>query len=78
MKATGSVVFTKKRGKDCVYGAWLLEVAAGLLAFRNKDGLEGRRSADPSFQRLQGEMGKKHRRDEVEFSGMFMYFYQWS
>jgi hypothetical protein len=34
--------------------------------------------ADPSFGRLKEMMGRKLRRGEVEFSGMFMYFYQWS
>lgn len=77
-KAAGSVVFVKKRGMACEYGRWLLEATAGLLAFRDKDGLSARRQADPTFEQTQAAMGKKDRRGEVEFSGMFVYFYEWN
>ena len=78
VNASGRVVFKRQAGKDCVYGRWLLEAAAGLLAFRTKDGLDEWMMADPSFGRLKETMERKLRRGEVEFSGMFMYFYQWS
>ena len=78
VNASGRVVLKTQPGRDCVYGKWLLEAAAGLLAFRAKDGLDERRTTDSSLRRLKEEMGKKLRRGEVEFSGMFLYFYQWS
>lgn len=77
INAAGRTMFQTRPGRDCRYGRWLLEAAAGLLAFRVKDGLDQRRTTDPSFLRLKEEMGKKLRRGEVEFSGMFMYFYRW-
>jgi hypothetical protein len=77
VNASGLVVFKMRPGRDCAYGTWLLEAAAGLLAFRVKDGVEERRKMDPSLQRWKEEIGRKHRRGEVEFSGMFMYFFQW-
>ena len=69
-------MFKTRPGRDCTYRGWLLEAAAGLLAFRMKDGLSQWQKTDPSFGRLKEEMGRKLRRGEVEFSGMFMYFYQ--
>jgi len=72
------VVFKKKRGSDCNYGRWLLEAAAGFLAFRAGGGLEEWRARDVTLTSLKQEMGRKHRRGEVEFSGMFLYFCKWA
>ena len=71
------VFFAKQPGRDCVYGEWLLEATAAMLAFR-KDGLSKWKMQDPSLKRLQEEIGSKHRRREVEFSGLFAYFYKWA
>jgi hypothetical protein len=67
-------VFKKKTGRDCRYRRWLLEAVAAFLAFRADDGLEDWRLRDPTLTLLKREMGRKYRRGEVEFSGMFMYF----
>jgi hypothetical protein len=72
------VGFKKKTGRDCRYGRWLLEAAAAFLAFRADDGLEDWRLRDPMLTLLKREMGRKYRRGEVEFSGMFMYFCRWA
>jgi superfamily II DNA helicase RecQ len=74
----GRVVFKKKPGVDCMYGRWVLEAAAAFLAFGADGGLEEWRSRDPSLAALKQEMGKKYRRGEVEFSGLFGYFYTWA
>lgn len=74
----GRVVFKKKPGLDCTYGRWVLEAAASFLAFGADGGLEECKRRDPSLARLKQEMGMKHRRGEVEFSGLFMYFYTWA
>jgi hypothetical protein len=71
----GRVVFKKKPGVDCNYGRWVLEAAASFLAFGADSGLEEWKRRDPSLEGLKEEMGMKHRRGEVEFSGLFMYFY---
>jgi superfamily II DNA helicase RecQ len=72
------VVFKKKTGIECRYGRWVLEAAAGFLAFKAEEGLEDWRQRDPTLRVLKGEMGKKYRRGEVELSGMFMYFCKWA
>jgi hypothetical protein len=74
----GRVVFKKKPGVDCKYGRWVLEAAAAFLAFGADGGLEDWRRRDSSLAELKQEMGMKHRRGEVEFSGLFMYFYTWA
>jgi hypothetical protein len=74
----GRVVFKKKPGVDCKYGRWVLEAAAAFLAFGADDRLEDWRRRDSSLAGLKQEMGMKHRRGEVEFSGLFMYFYTWA
>jgi len=74
----GRVVFKKKPGVDCKYGRWVLEAAAAFLAFGADGGLEDWRRRDSSLAGLKQEMGMKHRRGEVEFSGLFMYFYTWA
>jgi hypothetical protein len=74
----GRVMFKKKPGVDCKYGRWVLEAAAAFLAFVTEGGLEEWRQQDPSLAKLKQEMGAKHRRGEVEFSGLFMYFYTWA
>jgi hypothetical protein len=71
------VAFKKRPGIDCEYGTWLLEATAALLAFR-KDGVLEWKARDPSLAQLKAEMGKKYRRMEVEYSGMFGYFYKWA
>ena len=71
-------MFKTRAGRDYGYREWLLEAAAGLLAFRVKDGLSKQRKRDPLLRQLKEEIGKKLRRGEVEFSRMFIYFYRWS
>jgi hypothetical protein len=63
---------------DCTYGRWVLEAAATFLAFGVGGGLAEWKSRDPSLAALKQEMGKKDRRGEVEFSGLFGYFYTWA
>jgi hypothetical protein len=72
------VVFKKKTGMECRYGRWVLEAAAAFLAFKVEEGLEDWRQRDPTLRLLKREMGKKYRRGEVEFSGVFMYFSKWA
>lgn len=74
----GRVVFKKKPGVDCRYGRWVLEAAAIFLVFGADGGLEEWRVRDPSLGALKQEMGRKHKRGEVEFSGLFGYFYTWA
>jgi hypothetical protein len=74
----GRAVFKKKPGVDCTYGRWVLEAAATFLAFGVGGGLAEWKSRDPSLAALKQEMGKKDRRGEVEFSGLFGYFYTWA
>jgi superfamily II DNA helicase RecQ len=74
----GRVVFKKKPGVDCKYGSWVLEATAAFLVLGADGGLEEWRARDPSLAALKQEMGKKHRRGEVEFSGLFGYFYTWA
>ncbi len=74
----GRVVFKKKPGIDCKYGRWVLEAAAIFLVFGADGGLEEWRVRDPSLAALKQEMGRKYRRGEVEFSGLFGYFYTWA
>ncbi|KAK0926478.1 hypothetical protein LTR29_017851 [Friedmanniomyces endolithicus] len=74
----GKVVFKKKAGVNCVYGRWLLEAVAALLAFGAGGGLEAWKQQDSTLASFKEEMGRKHRRGEVEFSGLFMYFHRWA
>ena len=74
----GRAVFKKKPGVDCRYGKWVLEAAAAFLVLGADGGLEGWKARDPSLAAFKQEMGKKHRRGEVEFSGLFGYFYTWA
>jgi hypothetical protein len=74
----GRAVFKKKPGVDCKYGKWVLEAAAAFLVIGADGGLEGWKARDPSLAAFKQEMGKKHRRGEVEFSGLFGYFYTWA
>jgi hypothetical protein len=53
----------------------VLEAAAAFLAFVTEGGLEEWRQQDLSLAKLKQEIGVKHRRGEVEFSRLFMYFY---
>jgi superfamily II DNA helicase RecQ len=74
----GRVVFKKKPGVGCRYGRWVLEAAAIFLAFGADGGLEEWRIRDASLVALKQEMGRKYRRGELEFSGLFGYFYSWA
>jgi hypothetical protein len=74
----GWAVFKKRQGAQCSYGAWLMEGAAVLLALKAKDGLKDRRAAESCPGAFVKEMGRKDRRGEVEFNGMFAYFYRWA
>jgi hypothetical protein len=78
VSAQGRVVFKKKAGVDCRYGRWLFEAVAGLLAFKVGGGLEEWEQQDSTLASFKQVMGQKHRRGEVEFSGLFMYFYRWA
>ena len=74
----GRVVFRKRPGVDCKYGRWMLEAVAALLMFGADGDWEDRRRQDLTFTELKREMGSKSRRGEVEFSGLFAYFYRWA
>lgn len=55
-----------------------MEAAAIFLAFGADGGLEEWRVRDPSLAALKQEMGRKHRRGDIEFSRLFGYFYTWA
>lgn len=52
--------------------------AAALMAFGSRDWLGEERDGAAKQDGFMVEMGRKQRRKEVEFSGMFMYFYRWA
>lgn len=60
----GRVVFKKRAGVFCRYGAWLTEGASVLLALKTSDGLEQRRDREGQTWEKEfiREMGKKGRR----------------
>ena len=76
--AYGWAIFKKRQGVQCRYGQWLSEGAAALMAFGSRDWLGEERDGVAKQEGFMVEMGRKHRRKEVEFSGMFMYFYRWA
>lgn len=67
----GRAVFKKKPGVDRKYGNWVLEATAAFLVLGADGGLEEWKARDPSLAAFKQEMGTKHRRGEVEFSGLF-------
>ncbi|KAG5912757.1 hypothetical protein E4U61_007962 [Claviceps capensis] len=73
----GLVAFHKKPGADCKFGRVVLEAAAALLAFGATDNLEEWRR-EGTLVDMKQQMGKKYKRGELEFSGLFMYFYKWA
>jgi superfamily II DNA or RNA helicase len=74
----GWAVFRKRQGVQCRYGSWLLDGTAVLLALKARDGLKKWQQAGLGLEAFKQEMGRKGRRLEVEFSGVFMYFYRWA
>jgi hypothetical protein len=76
--ARGWVVFSKKRGVQCRYGSWLLEGTAVLLALKARNGFQEWEGGASGLDGFKEEMGRKSRRLEVEFNGVFMYFYRWA
>lgn len=76
--AYGWTIFKKRQGVQCRYGSWLSEAAAALIAFESRDWLGEERVGVARQDGFVVELGRKHRRKEVEFSGMFMYFYRWA
>ena len=78
VNSQGRVVFRKRPGVDCKYGRWVLEAVAAFLVLGADGGLEAWTALDPSLAQLKQVMGKKDRRGEVEFSGLFGYFYTWA
>lgn len=76
--AYGWTIFKKRQGVQCRYGQWLSEGAAALMAFGSGDWLGEEMDAVAKQDGFMVEMGRKHRRKEVEFNGMFMYFYRWA
>lgn len=76
--AYGWTTFKKRQGVQCRYGSWLSEGVAALMAFESKDLLGGEGDGAAKADSVVKEMGRKHRRKDVEFNGMFMYFYRWA
>jgi hypothetical protein len=76
--AYGWTVFNKRQGVQCRYGLWLSEATAALIAFESRDWLGEERIGVARQDGFVVELGRKHRRKEVEFSGLFMYFYRWA
>lgn len=76
--AYGWTTFKKRQGVQCRYGSWLSEGVAALMAFGSKDWLGEERDGVAKADSFVKEMGRKHRRRDVEFNGMFMYFYRWA
>jgi hypothetical protein len=74
--AYGWTVFKKWQGVQCRYGFWLIEAAAALIAFESRDWLGEERVGVARQGGSMEELGRKHRRKEVGFSGLFMYFYR--
>jgi hypothetical protein len=48
------------------------------MAFESRDWLGEERIRVARQEGFVIELGRKHRRREVEFSGLFMYFYRWA
>ena len=76
--AYGWAIFKKRQGVQCRYGLWLIEATAALIAFESRDWLGEERIGVARQGGFVIELGRKHRRKEVEFSGLFMYFYRWA
>ena len=76
--AYGWAIFKKRQGVQCRYGLWLIEATAALIAFESRDWLGEERIGVARQGGFVIELGLKHRRKEVEFSGLFMYFYRWA
>jgi hypothetical protein len=56
----------------------LSEAAAALIAFESRDWLGEEKGGVARQGGFVEELGRKHRRKEIEFSGLFMYFYRWA
>jgi hypothetical protein len=76
--AYGWTVFKKRQGVQCRYGLWLSEAAAALIAFESRDWLGEEKGGVARQGGFVEELGRKYRRKEIEFSGLFMYFYRWA
>ena len=74
----GWAIFKKRQGVQCRYGVWLSEATAALITFESRDWLGEERIGVARQDGFVIELGRKHRRKEVEFSGLFMYFYRWA
>ncbi|CCE34814.1 uncharacterized protein CPUR_08753 [Claviceps purpurea 20.1] len=73
----GLVAFNKTPGAQCSFGMGVWEAAAAFLAFGQIDNLEEWRR-DGDLVAKQQQLGKKYKRGELEFSGLFVYFYKWA
>ncbi|KAG6018630.1 hypothetical protein E4U40_008026 [Claviceps sp. LM458 group G5] len=65
----GWAAFKKKPGADCTAGRVVLDAAAAFLAFGATDNLE-EWSRDGKLVANKQELGKKHKRGDLEFSGL--------